>query len=339
MTGKSDFPSRSHLCARLLMALLVAALAGAPLSLQAQSAQGEDPRAGVFRTGFPWESRYLSINGHRLHYIDEGQGDTFVFLHGNPTSMYLWRNVMRYVEPHGRIVALDNLGFGKSDQPQGEDYTFQMHYEYLEAFIDELDLRDITLVVHDWGSVMGLNYARLHEENVSGVVFMEAIIPPRFPIAEAGGMGELFSRFRDEEEGRELLIGQNLFIEQILLGGTRTRELSEAEKAAYREPFTDPDTRYPIYMWPNELPIGGEPRRNVGVVEAVGEWLRESDTPKLLQYVSPGALIPPEAAEWMVENYRNLEAQFVGYGGHYLQEDAPQAIGRGIVDWHRRSVD
>lgn len=310
-----------------------------PIHAGAQAPDENDPRAGVFRDDFPWQSRYVNINGHSIHHIDEGQGDTFVFLHGNPTSMYLWRNVMRYVEPHGRIVALDNLGFGESDQPRDQDYTFQMHYDYLEAFIEELDLRDITLVVHDWGSVMGLNYARLHEDNVRGVVFMEAIIPPRFPIGEAGGMGEMFTRFRDEEEGRELLIDQNLFIEQILLGSPRTREFSETEKAAYREPFTDPSTRYPIYMWPNELPIGGEPERNVVVVEAVGDWLRESKVPKLLQYASPGALISPESAAWMTENYRNLEAQFVGYGGHYIQEDAPQAIGRGIADWHRRNID
>ncbi len=301
--------------------------------------QDDDPRAGVFQSDFPWESRYVTLNGDRIHYIDEGEGDTFLFLHGNPTSMYLWRNVMRYVEPHGRIVAMDNLGFGGSDQPRGPDYTLQMHYEYLEQFIEALDLRDIVLVVHDWGSMMGLHYARLHESRVRGVVFMEAIIPPRFPIADAGGMGEQFSRFRDEEQGRELLIEQNLFVEQILLGNPRTREFSEAEKAAYREPFTDPETRFPIYVWPNELPIGGEPARNVEAVNAVGQWLRESSIPKLLQYAQPGGLIPPEAAEWMAENYRNIETQFVGYGGHYLQEDAPQAIGRGIVDWHRRIDD
>jgi haloalkane dehalogenase len=298
--------------------------------------QDNDPRAGVFSSDFPWQSRYVTLNGNRIHYIDEGEGDTFVFLHGNPTSMYLWRNVMRYVEPHGRIVAMDNLGFGGSDQPQGLDYTFQMHYEYLEDFIEALDLQDIILVVHDWGSVLGLNYARLHENNVAGVVFMEAIIAPRFPIAEPGGMGERFRQFRDEEQGRELLIGQNVFIEQILLDGPRTREFSEAEKATYRAPFTDPDTRFPIYMWPNELPIGGVPARNVAVVEAVGQWLRESPTPKLLQYVQPGALVTPESAAWMAEHFRTIETQFVGYGGHYLQEDAPQAIGRGIVDWHRR---
>lgn len=296
----------------------------------------DDPRADVFSADFPWSSQYITLNGNRFHYIDEGDGPTFLFLHGNPTSMYLWRNVIPHVAPHARIVALDNLGFGGSDQPIGPDYTFQMHYDYLEAFIAALELENIILVVHDWGSVMGLQYARLHEANVRGVVFMEAIIPPRFPIAEPGGMGALFSRFRDEEQGRELLIEQNLFIEQILQESPRTREMSEQEKAVYREPFSEPSRRYPIYVWPNELPIGGEPARNVVVVEAIGEWLQRSPTPKLLQYVSPGALIPPEAADWMAKNYRNIETQFVGYGGHYLQEDAPQAIGRGIVDWHRR---
>ncbi len=299
-----------------------------------------DPRAGVFSADFPYESKYVEVEGEKLHYIDQGEGQIFLFLHGNPTSSYLWRNVMRYVESSGRIIAVDNIGFGKSAQPE-LDYTYQTHYRFIEAFIRKLELSDLILVVHDWGSVIGLDYARQHEANVRGVVFMEAIIPPGFPMADLtplGGPDGLFAKFRTPDAGKELLIDQNVFVEQLLVHGALTRELSDAEADAYREPFLDPASRFPIYVWPNELPIAGEPARNVIAANAVGDWLKISKIPKLLQYASPGAIISPAAAQWMVANYPNIEAQFVGYGAHYIQEDNPEAIGRGIVDWYRRSI-
>lgn len=319
-------------CTRLL-AISLCFLINSVALAQADS----DPRAEVFSAEFDYTSKYITVNGHSLHYIDEGntEGDTFLFLHGNPTSSYLWRNVMRYVKPHHRIVAVDNIGFGKSDQPRDLDYTFQTHYSYIEAFIDAMELKDVVLVIHDWGSVLGLNYAMENPSNVKGIAMMEALVPPAFPMEDAG----FFANFRDIESGRELLINQNMFIENILLIGTRTRLMSEAEKNVYREPFTDAETRFPIYVWPNELPIAGEPARNVVVIENIGEWLRTSAHPKLVQYAAPGALGGPAAAEWMRDNYRNVEIDFVGYGAHYIQEDNPQAIGRGILEWHRRTFD
>lgn len=319
----------------ILLISSVAQAADPPASLEPP-----DPRAGVFSADFPYESKFIRIKGHRLHYIDEGKGDTFLFLHGNPTSSYLWRNVMRYVKPAGRIVALDSIGFGKSDKPKDLDYTFQTHYEYVDGFIKAMGLNNIILVIHDWGSVLGLHYAVNNGQNVKGIVMMEAIVPPAFPLADLkawGEAGDMFRQFRTPDQGKKLLIEQNVFIEGLLLNGTVTRTMSAAEKNAYREPFADPSTRFPIYVWPNELPIAGEPARNVSVVVAVGEWLKKSNTPKLLQYASPGAIVSPTVAQWMVDNYRNLEAQFVGYGAHYIQEDNPEAIGRGIVDWHRRN--
>jgi haloalkane dehalogenase len=308
------------------------------LSMACLAASAPDPRDGVFGVELPYESKYVTIKNHQMHYVDHGEGQVFLFLHGNPTSSYLWRNVMPYVEPLGRVIAVDNIGFGKSAKPD-LDYTFQTHYPYLESFIDELGLSNIVLVIHDWGSALGLEYARRHADNVKGVVFMEAIIPPAFPMADLtalGGSQGMFAKFRTPEVGEQLLIEQNVFIEQILLNGTLTRQMSDAEKDAYRAPFEDPASRFPIYVWPNELPIAGKPARNVDLVNGIGEWLKTSPTPKLLQYASPGAIISPDAASWMAENYRNIETQFVGYGAHYIQEDNPQAIGRGIVDWYRR---
>ena len=287
---------------------------------------------------FPFESRFVEVEGSKIHYIDESEGQVFVFLHGNPTSSYLWRNVIPHVTPVGRAVAMDLVGFGKSDKPD-IGYTLQEHQTYVDGFIAALELEDIVLVIHDWGSMLGLDYARRNSDNVKGVVFMEAIVPPAFPMESVAGMGsagELFAAFRKPETGKPLLIDQNIFVEQIVGNAAVTRAMSEAEMTVYRAPFLDPATRFPIYVWPNELPIGGEPARNVEAVEKVGQWLRTSGTPKLLLYARPGAIVGPEVAEWMAANYRNIETRFVGYGAHYIQEDNPEVIGRSIADWYRQ---
>ncbi len=175
-----------------LMAFAVTAvLVTSAFGQQLQESE-QDYRAGVFSVKFPYESKYVEILGSKMHYIDQGEGDVFLFLHGNPTSSYLWRNVMRYVAPKGRIVAVDNIGFGKSDKPD-VDYTFQTHARYIEEFIDTLKLKNVILVVHDWGSALGLDYAAGHTDNVKGVVFMEAIIPPAFPM-KSSHFTELFRR-------------------------------------------------------------------------------------------------------------------------------------------------
>ena len=169
---------------------------------------------------------------------------------------------------------------------------------------------------------------------------MEAIIPPSFPMAgPPGGPDGLFAKFRKPETGKDLLITQNVFVEQLLIKGVLTRNLTEVEANTYRAPFVNPEKRFPVYVWPNELPVAGKPSRNVKVINEIGAWLKSAKTPKLLQYVSPGATIPPSAAEWMAVNYANIEIQFVGYGRHFIQEDNPEPIGRGIVDWYRRNFD
>jgi len=289
-----------------------------------------------------YDSRFVDVHGSRMHYVEGGDlanknAQVFLFLHGNPSSSYLWRNVMPHIEPLGRVIAVDLVGFGQSDKPD-IGYTYQEHSKYVDGFIAALDLKDITLVIHDWGSVLGLDYARRNSDNVKAIAMMEAIVPPAFPAKDYSfmGAGELFKNFRTPETGRKMLIDENMFIEGILLNAALTRTLSDKEKETYRKPFLDPADREPIYVWPNELPIGGVPARNVKVIEAVGRWLSESETPKLLLYVNPGAIVTPERANWMQKNYRNLEAVFVGYGIHYIQEDNPEAIGRNINLWYQR---
>ena len=323
-----------------LLPLGAAALLLASVPAAAQDADPSPaPWAEAISAEQPYPSQFVEVEGVPMHYVEAGSGAPFLFIHGNPTSSYLWRNVMPHVEPLGRVIALDLVGFGQSGRPD-IGYTLQEHQRYVDGFIEALALEDVVLVLHDWGSVLGLDYARRHEDNVRAVAFMEPLIPPAFPMASIEAMGpftETFRGFRDPEQGRVMIVEQNMFIEGFVANATVTRTLSEAELNAYREPFADPADREPILVWPNELPIAGEPARNVEAIEQIGDWLTTSDMPKLLLYARPGAIVPPEAAAWMAETYRNLDVVFVGYGLHYIQEDNPEAIGRNIAHWYRRT--
>jgi haloalkane dehalogenase len=290
----------------------------------------------------PYPSQYIDVNGTSMHYVVGGssKGPTFLFMHGNPSSSYLWRNVMPHLEQQGQVIAFDLVGFGQSGKPD-IDYTFQAHYTYVEGFIKALGLKSVVLVLHDWGSALGLEYARNHSKNVLGVAMMEAIVPPRFPMDNYEAMGDFadtFRAFRTPETGRLMLIEQNIFVENILNEGALTRTLTEQEKDTYRAPFKDPKHREPVYVWPNELPIEGEPARNVVAINRIGQWLEKSKQPKLLLFATPGAIVSPEEAMWMQEHYRNLEAVYIGQGVHYIQEDQPEAIGRNILSWYLRRI-
>jgi len=324
---------------KTLISLVVASTLMVAGITEAQAqADADGPQASP-SDEFPYESRFVEVDGATMHYVEEGEGAPILFLHGNPTSAYLWRNIIPHVSDQGRAIAVDLVGFGQSDKVEGA-YTFQDHYAYVEGFIEALELEDVTLVVHDWGSALGLYYAANNSDNVAAVAFMEALTPPAFPMPSLEAMGpyaDLFRAFRTPDEGRALIIDQNFFIEQLLPQAV-LRPLSEAEMDAYRAPFVNAADREPIYVWPNEIPIAGEPARNVAVVEAIGQWLAISDQPKLLLYASPGALTPPEAAAWMAENFNNLQTRFIGNGVHYLQEDEPEAIGRNLSDWLRDEV-
>lgn len=292
----------------------------------------------IISDAFPFASKYVDVLGSRMHYIDEGSGDPILFLHGNPTSMYLWRNVMPFLIGKGRVIAVDNIGFGQSDKPD-IGYTYADHIRYIEGFIEALNLRNITLVIHDWGSALGLDYASRNAENVKGVAFMEAMVPPFVPVpsyeAMPPPMAEFFQTVRDPELGPELIIKQNFFIEGALPGSV-IRRLSQATMDNYRAPFLDEATRKPILVWPNQIPIVGEPADVVQVVEAYSQWMLDTDMPFLHIYVSPGALNPPPVAEWLAENLNNIETIYVGQGIHFIQEDQPEAIGRAVADWYRR---
>ncbi len=296
-----------------------------------------DWRAEALSAEVPYDSRFIEVKGCKLHYLDKGEGQVFLFLHGNPTSSYLWRNVMPHLEGLGRVVAPDLPGFGRSEKP-AIDYRLQTHISYVEAFIDALGLTDLVLVIHDWGSAIGLDIARRREGLVKAVAMMEALVPPTFPMAAIEEMGPkvapLFQAFRTQGEGEDLILKHNTFVEKVLPGSI-LRPLSEAEMAVYRAPFRSEESRLPTLVWPREIPIGGEPQRNVATVRDYGAWMARNPLPKLVLYCHPGALLRAEAAHWMQANLANCQARFVGYGSHFIQEDEPEAIGRNIADWYR----
>ncbi len=314
----------------VLLGLTAGVFATLILPLATTAQQGTNA-ASAISADFPYQSRYVEVLGSRMHYVDEGEGEPILFLHGNPTSSYLWRNIIPSVTDDYRAVAVDLIGMGKSAKPDRE-YTNQDHKRYLDAFIEALDLSNVTLVIHDWGSVLGFDYAVEHDDNVVGIAFMESIVPPSFPRSEP--MGGALGRYRTDA-GEELILEENQFVEQILPGSV-IRDLTDEEMAYYRAPYTTPESRLPTLQWPRELPAGGEPARNVEVVTRIGGWMQGTDVPMLFFWARPGALNDEAFAEAMVERVTNIQTAFVGEGRHFIQEDQPEMIGRTLADWRRR---
>ena len=281
---------------------------------------------------FPFESKFVDVLGSKMHYVEEGAGEPVLFLHGNPTSSYLWRNVIPHVSPQARCIAPDLIGMGKSDKPDIE-YRLADHIRYVDGLIEALGLKNITFVIHDWGSALGFHYARRHEENVRGLVFMEAIVRPVTWDEWPEQARQVFQGFRTPGVGENMILEQNMFVEAVLPGAV-LRKLTDEEMARYREPYPDAKSRTPTWRWPNEIPIEGEPADVVEIVEAYGKWLKSSQTPKLLLYAEPGAILAGPLVEWCKSNIANLKAQSIGAGSHFVQEDQPQAIGRAIADWY-----
>jgi haloalkane dehalogenase len=280
---------------------------------------------------FPFKSNYVEVLGSKMHYIDEGEGDPIFFIHGNPTSSYLWRNIIPYVGPYGRVIAVDLIGMGKSDKPP-IDYRFVDHAKYLGGFIEKLGLKNITLVVHDWGSALGFNYAMQHEDNVKGIAFMEALLMPLTWEVFSDEFENIFQTFRTPGAGYDLIVNKNFFVEQILPGGI-LRNLTEEEMNQYREPYKIAESRKPVWVWPNEIPIDGKPADVHKIVTDYNIWLQETELPKILFFADPGAITNASVVDWSEANLKNLETVDLGQGIHYLQEDHPEAIGRALANW------
>ncbi|MGQ0622337.1 MAG: haloalkane dehalogenase [Panacagrimonas sp.] len=277
----------------------------------------------------------IEVLGARMRYVDTGgEGRVVLFLHGNPTSSYLWRNIIPHVAATGaRCIAPDLIGMGMSDKPELA-YRFEDHVRYVDAFIEAMGLKRVTLVIHDWGSAIGLHWARRHPDRVDGIALMEFISPVPSWDDWPETLRPLFTSFRTAGDGEQLVIEQNVFIEKVLPGAV-VRGLTETEMEHYRAPFTEPASRKPMLSFPRDLPIAGEPADVVATAQAYMDWLSSTSVPKLLFWATPGILVTPEQVLRYRQAWTNLTCIDVGPGLHYLQEDHPDLIGRSIAEWIR----
>ena len=290
----------------------------------------------TFSDQYPYEKQYKTIHGKKMAYMDDGEGDPIVFLHGNPTSSYLWRNIMPHLAGKGRLIAPDLIGMGDSEKldNSGPDrYTYVEHRKYLFALLEELGVKEkVTLVVHDWGSGLGFHWAHQNPEAVKGIAFMEAIVAPvptwdAFPTASR----QVFQGFRSEA-GEEMVLTNNIFIEGVLPGAI-LRDLSDNEMAEYRRPFLEAgEARRPTLTWPRQIPIAGEPADVVEIVSNYGAWLAQTEVPKLFINAEPGVLITGPVRD-LVRSWPALTEVTVP-GLHFIQEDSPDQIGEAINAWH-----
>jgi len=280
---------------------------------------------------FPFESKFITINGSKMHYIDVGEGNPILFLHGNPTSSYLWRNIIPYLANKGRCIAPDLIGMGKSDKPD-IGYTFFEHYDYLHAFIEALDLKNITLVIHDWGSGLGFYYAYKHPDNIKGIAFMEAIYNTAKWTSVPKAMKRSFKMLRTPVLGWFLTRVLNVFITK-LLPDTVFRKMSKSELNTYAAPYPTIKSRKPLQVWPTQIPFDGKPNDVHQAVKAYHSWLKKATFPKLCLYVSPGLLIRKKDVTFIKENFKNIQIKNVGKGLHFIQEDNPHEIGSALAEW------
>ena len=281
----------------------------------------------------------VSVNGKTMSYVEMGEGDPIVFQHGNPTSSYLWRNIMPHLSDQGRCIAIDLIGMGDSDKLEnsGPDrYTLKEHRTYWDAALEALGVEDnVTFVIHDWGSALGFDWANRRRESVMGIAYMEAIVMPvtwdQWPEAARG----VFQGFRSSA-GEEMALNKNVFVEKVLPGSI-LRELSEEEMNAYRSPFlSEGEDRRPTLTWPRQIPIEGEPADVVELVASYANWLSQSSIPKLFINAEPGAILIGEQRAFC-RSWPNQEEVTVK-GNHFLQEDSPNEIGIALAAWRKKML-
>jgi haloalkane dehalogenase len=280
----------------------------------------------------PYDRRRVAVLDSEMAYVDTGAGDPMVFLHGNPTSSYLWRNVMPHLERLARCLAPDLIGMGQSGKSPSGSYRFVDHARYLDAWFEALGLTlNVTLVAHDWGSALAFYWAHRHPDRVKGIIYMEAVVQPvtwkEWPEAARA----IFQAMRSPA-GEEMILEKNVFVERILPASV-LRGLTDEEMAVYRRPYLEPgESRRPTLTWPREIPVDGEPADVVEIVRRYGEWLSASDVPKLFINAEPGAILTGRQREFCRTwpNQREVTVK----GIHFIQEDSPGEIGQAIAEWY-----
>lgn len=289
-------------------------------------------RGAIIALEDPYERGRVAVLDSDMAYVDTGGGTpSVVFLHGNPTSSYLWRNIIPHVASSARCLAPDLIGMGASGKAPGGSYRFADHARYLDAWFDSvIPEGPVVLVIHDWGSALGFHWARRHPDRIAGIVYMEGIVAPLewddWPEAARG----IFQGFRSEK-GEDLVLQRNMFVEGVLPMAIQ-RPLEDAEMNAYRAPFAEPgEGRRPVLTWPREIPIAGEPADVVGIVAEYGAWLAMSPTPKLFVNAEPGSILTGRQRElcraW--PNQREVTVR----GLHFIQEDSPDEIGMAVAEF------
>ena len=277
------------------------------------------------------DKKKITINNKTMSYIDEGEGDAIIFQHGNPTSSYLWRNVMPHLEGQGRLIACDLIGMGDSEKltNSGPDsYNYFEHRDFLFTLLEELNIgKQVVFVIHDWGSALGFDWSFQNQDRVQGIAYMEGIVKPVTWDEWPENATKVFQGFRSEA-GESMVLDKNIFVERVLPSSIM-RELSEEEMDEYRRPFINSgEDRRPTLSWPRQIPIQGEPKEVVEVVENYSNWLSSSDLPKLFINADPGSILTGKQREFC-RSWPNQEEVTVK-GTHFMQEDSPDEIGKAV---------
>ena len=283
----------------------------------------------------PYEKKYQDVNGKKIAYVEVGEGDPIVLLHGNPTSSYLWRNVIPELAGKGRVIAPDLIGQGDSEKLPVSDgperYTFLTVYDYLDGLLHAIGAAtNLTLVIHDWGSGLGFYWAQQHPDAVRGIAYMEGIVCPVSWEDWPEGARGIFQGFRSEK-GEELVLERNMFVDAVLPSSV-IRGLGEEEMQHYRAPFLTPDDRQPTLNWPRQIPISGEPADMVALVDSYGQWMASNATlPKLFINAEPGSILTGKPREFC-RSWPN-QTEVTVKGTHFIQEDSPVEIGQAVAAW------
>src|SRR6202140_1683012 len=283
----------------------------------------------------PLTKKSVDVLDSRMAYHERGEGAPVLLLHGNPTSSYLWRDVIPELAGRGRLIAPDLIGMGDSGKlpnPGPDTYRFTTHRRYLDAFIDAGIGRSapIVFVLHDWGSALGFDWANRHRDRIRGIAYMEAIVRPIASWDEWSPQAtQIFQGFRSDK-GEAKILDRNMFIERVLPGSV-LRKLTEAEMTEYRRPFLQAQDRWPTLTWPRQIPIAGEPADVVQICAAYSQWMAENDIPKLFVNAEPGAILIGAPREFC-RGWQN-QTEITVSGSHFIQEDSGPAIGRAVADW------
>ena len=276
----------------------------------------------------------IFVKGKNMSYVEMGEGDPIIFQHGNPTSSYLWRNVMPHLQDQGRCIAIDLIGMGDSDKLDNvgpDSYTFVEHREYLDAALEALNVAEnVTWVIHDWGSALGFDWANRHRDAVKGIAYMESIVRPLTWEEWSESARGVFQGFRSPA-GEEMILEKNVFVERVLPGSI-LRELSDGEMEVYKKPFLNSgEDRRPTLTWPRQIPISGEPADVVEIAQSYADWLVQCDVPKLFINADPGAILTGPQRDFC-RTWPN-QTEVTVKGNHFLQEDSPDEIGQAIAEW------